>query len=160
MLKENEKRIFWIVVMAIAAVSLVSAWVSGFVISLDNLIDNFDWIGQYESVDYDFSAAILLLTMFALVTAAVAHLATKGKNNKKAKIVWAAVIGGYFLLSCLVLGIVYYVVVSQYTTMMSYVTATLSMAVSYEIAFLAQTMLARHPKQAPETQTDNNDENN
>ena len=159
MLKENEKRVFWIVVMAVAVVSLVSAWVSSFVISLEGFIDNADWLGKYEDVDYDFSTAVLLLAMFALVAAAVAHLATKGKNCNKAKIIWAAIIGGYFLLSSLVLGIIYYTVVSNYNSMMTYVTTTLTMAISYELAFIAQWMLNRQPKAAETDEAPKNKQN-
>lgn len=158
MLKENEKRTFWIVVMAVAAVSLVSAWAASFIVTVDYMIDSAEYVGgNYQwgsSAGYDFvfSAAFLLLVFFIIIVAAVAHLATKGRNCKKAKIVWASVIGGLFLLSSIVLTTVYYVVEdvpdqSSYQALIGYITNTLAIAISYEIAFLAQCMLNRKPKQ-------------
>ena len=155
MLKEKEKRTFWIVVMAVAVVSLVSAWVSSLIVSMDYIIDYAGELGEWADYDFMFSAAVLLFVLFALVVAAVAHLATKGRNCRKARIIWASVIGGFFLLSCIVLTVVAYVVIREYNGYMSltsYVTAALSMAVSYEIAFLAQCMLNRRPKQTEATE--------
>lgn len=154
MLKENEKRTFWLVVMAIAAVSLVSGWAASFIVSLDGLIDaDADFLGTAAYYDFSFSIAFMLLVFFVVVAAAVIHLSTKGRNCLKAKIVWAAVIGGYFLLSSIIFTICFYEVedVSDSTTyaaLMSYLTTTLTIALSYEIAFLAQMMLGRKPKQA------------
>ena len=150
MLKEKEKRIFWIVVMAIAVVSLISACVSSIIVSMDDLINYGDAIGEWDDCDYAFSAAVLLLAFVVMVAAAVAHLATKGKNCVKAKIIWAAVIGGYFLLSCIVLTIVHYVVVvdyNSYKSLVAFATTGVSITVSYEIAFLAQMILSKNKNQ-------------
>ena len=150
MLKGKEKRIFWIVVMAIAAVSLVSACVSSIIVSMDDLINFGDAIGEWDDCDYAFSAAVLLLAFVVMVAAAVAHLATKGKNCVKAKIIWAAVIGGYFLLSCIVLTVVHYVVVvdyNSYNSLVAFATTGVSMTASYEIAFLAQMILSKNKSQ-------------
>lgn len=142
MLKDNEKRIFWIVVMAIAAVSLVTAWVSGLVVGIDTMIYNSDYIGEYPDVDCGFSVSVLLLCLLVIVATAVVHICTKGRHCMKAKIVWAAVIGGYFLLSSVAFAVVYHVAaIGDYTELIEYVTATLAITVSYEIAFLAQCML-------------------
>ena len=147
MLKENEKRIFWIIVMAIAAVSLVTAWVSGFVVGIDNMIYNTDAIGLYPDVDFGFSTSVLLLCLLVIVAAAVTHVCTKGRHCMKAKIIWAAVIGGYFLLSSIVFAIVFHAAsIGDYAELIEYVTATFAIAVSYEIAFLAQCMLDRRDK--------------
>lgn len=144
MLKGNEKRTFWIVVMAICAVSLVTAWVSGFVTGMDNMIDSADMIGERPSVDYQFSVSFLIFAFLAIVAAAVAHICTKGKNSMKVKIIWAAVIGGYFLLSNIIFGSIFYAAeIGNYSVMIEYVTVTLAITVSYEIAFLAQCMLTR-----------------
>ncbi|MCM1289609.1 MAG: hypothetical protein NC132_03025 [Corallococcus sp.] len=153
MLKENEKRTFWIVVMAVATVSLVAAWASAFIVSVDSMIDRVEYIGKYESEAFAFSAAVLLLTVFIAVAAAVTHLATKGRNCTKAKIIWASVIGGFVLLSSIALTVANYCVdeligsSTSYQALIGYITNTLSIAVSYEIAFLAQMMLTRRPKQ-------------
>ena len=165
MLKEKEKRIFWIVVMAIATVSLVSALLSSFVVSVDYLINmEYNYLSEVD-VQFNFSIALLMLAFFAIVVAAIAHLATKGRRSSKAKINWAAIIGGYFLLSNVMFAVCYYEVSGveanyTYESLISYVTATLSIAISYEIAFLAQMMLSRKPKQTEnqpaETESDEN----
>jgi len=151
MLKENEKRTFWIVVMAVAAVSLVSAWLSSFIVSLDYMIDGSKYLGEYVTEDYRMSIGVMLLVLFVLTAAAVAHLATTGRNNKTAKIAWASVIGGFFVLTALIFTILYYTdkeLSNCYNELIGYITNTLAIAVSYELAFLAQCMLDRKPKQA------------
>ncbi len=150
MLKENEKRTFWIVVMGVAAVSLVSAWLSSFIVSLDCMINTSEYLGEYADSDYTFSIGVMLLVMFVLTGAAVAHLATKGRNCKSAKIAWASVIGGFFLLTSIIFTIVYHTdndLSNCYSETMLYITDTLAIALSYELAFLAQCMLGRKPKQ-------------
>ena len=142
MLKKNEKRIFWIVVMAIAAVSLVTSWISGAIVGIDNMINSADNIGRYESVDYRFGIAFLLLALWVIVAAAVIHLSTKGKHSTKAKTIWAIVIGAYFVLSAIAFTVVYYAYdIGYYEDLMEYITTSLAIAVSYEIAFFARRML-------------------
>ena len=146
MLKENEKRIFWIVVMAIAAVSLVTSLVSSFVVTVDNLINtpkkNF---GLWENDNFAFSAAFLMLVLFVIVAVAVVmNICIRGKHSLLVKIICASVIGGYFLLSSIIFTIVYYVgYIGEYNALMEYITLTLAIAISYEIAFLAQCMLTK-----------------
>lgn len=153
MLKENEKRTFWIVVMAVAAVSLVSAWLSSFIVSLDYIINNSEYVGEYAGVDYSLSIGVMLLVLFASVAAAVVHLSTVGRNCKKAKIAWASVIGGFFVLMALIFTILYYTndeISNHYSELIGYITNGIAIAISYELAFLAQCMLARKPKQEAE----------
>ena len=142
MLKKNEKRIFWIVVMAIAAVSLVTSWISGVVVGIENMINSADVLGQYTDSDFRFGVAFLLLTLWGIVAAAVAHLCTKGKHCMKAKMIWAIVIGAYFVLSAIAFTVAYYAYdIGDYADFIEYVTTSLAIAVSYEIAFFAQRML-------------------
>ena len=142
MLKKNEKRIFWIVVMAIAAVSLVTSWISGIVVGMENMITSADNIGRYETVDFRFGVAFLLLSLWVIVGAAVVHLCTKGKHSTKAKAIWAIVIGAYFVLSAIAFTVAYRAYnIGYYEDFMEYITTSLAIAVSYEIAFFAQRML-------------------
>ena len=143
MLKGNEKRIFWIVVMAIAVVSLVTSIVSSFVVSVDYMIYFAKDLGIYPDSDFVFGAAFLMLALLVIVlVAAVMHICIKGRRSLKAKIICAAVIGGYFLLSSIIFTIVFHVAeIGQYSALMEYITVTLAITVSYEIAFLAQCML-------------------
>lgn len=156
MLKENEKRTFWIVVMAVAAVSLISAWLSSFVVGLECIVANAEYLGRYESADFSFSLGFMLLVMFLLVAVAIALLSTVGRKSLPAKIVGACVIGGFFLLTSLIFTIVYHVTggsASGYTYHITYISNTLAIAISYELAFLAQCMLARRPKQEAPQET-------
>lgn len=160
MLKENEKRIFWIAVMAVAVVSLVAAWASSFIVAVDYMIDSVRYLGKYIGEDLVFIEAILLLVLFVAVATAVIHLATKGRNCKTAKIVWASVIGGFVLLSSVAFTVVFYCVdeatkspflMNQpYQALIGYITNTITILISYEMAFWAQMMLLKKPKQGAE----------
>ena len=144
MLKENEKRTFWIVVMAIATVSLVTSLVSAFIVNVDYWIDVPPHLGiSYDDANFAFSIDFLMLAFLVIVVVAVVmNICIRGKNSLVVKLICASIIGGYFLLSSIIFTIVHYVgYIGEYYALMEYITITLAIAISYEIAFLAQCML-------------------
>jgi len=132
MLKENEKRIFWIVVLAICTISVVTS-------ALSALIFAIRMIGGNGYLEYLFAGIFISLFSVAFLVNVILEVVWRKKYSFKRSLVWLCSLCGSFVLFLIVM-LSFLFLVSK-NTFWSVLALGIDLLISYGIAFLAKAIL-------------------
>lgn len=143
MLNEKEKRIFWIVVMATAVVSLITAVIGGWLSWMMNLIEgsNYNEISEKETLDI-----VMQALLFAMGTVSVfLFFFNKSRRNLANFIMFGCEMGLTFAIS------VYWFYISS-SRGGAFLALGLAISISAMFVALASLFLAKNKAKAEEKQ--------